>query len=275
MWTVGLLARLRRHKLWLAAGVVVATLASAAQFGVGLFPPSFKVKSIAHSTASTEVVVGTSFSLRLLYHDGYVKSLQPRAQTLADMVASPEVLGYIARAARMPASKIGVDTPLWSNLERIEQWATGDKRAAQILNERDPYRITLDNDPSAPIIYVATQAPTGAEAARLAAGVPRGLSNYVDATQNEANIPPADRYRVSQLAPVSIQPGSKSGPANVAVVTFVSVLLLWCGAILFASGLTRDLRETGANLKVRGILGRSSGNEAHRSGPSGASNPTG
>ena len=117
----------------------------------------------------------------------------------------------------------------------------GDGRQARRSdpNERDPYRITLDNDPSAPIIYVATQAPTGAEAARLAAGVPRGLSNYVDATQNEANIPPADRYRVSQLAPVSIQPGSKSGPANVAVVTFVSVLLLWCGAILFASGLTR------------------------------------
>ena len=105
------------------------------------------------------------------------------------MVASPEIRGYVARAAGIPASEIAVDTPLWTQLQRIQQWATGEKRANQIIGEGDPYRITLDNNFDAPVIDVVTQAPTANAAARLANGVVVALTTYVLRHPDRGRVP--------------------------------------------------------------------------------------
>ena len=67
-----------------------------------------------------------------------------RTYALADMVASPELAEYVARAAGLPASKIGILGPLWTDLWRSQQWASGPKRASQIIIENDPYHITIE-----------------------------------------------------------------------------------------------------------------------------------
>ncbi len=107
---------------------------------IGILPPTFKFKSLAHATASTQLAVGGPTSLSSHDHpDLYDRNLGPRAAAFADIIASPQVRGYIARAAGFPVSEIAVDPPLWDQLQRIQQWATGEKRANQIIVEGDPY----------------------------------------------------------------------------------------------------------------------------------------
>jgi hypothetical protein len=226
---------------------------------IGLLPPSFKLKPLAHATASTQVAVSAPTSLSSFnYPDLYNRNLVPRSAALADMSASPLVRGYIARAAGLPASEIAVDPPLWDQLQRIQQWATGEKRANQIIAESDPYRITLNNDLYAPIINVVTQAPTADAATRLAMGAEQGLSAYVSSVEAAAGTAPGRRVRVSQLAPITVSPAHKSGLASVAMFTFVGVFVLWCGLLLLIASVRRDVRALGVGSKVRGAFDRSS-----------------
>jgi hypothetical protein len=274
--TPGLLAQLRRHRLWLAIGVLVAGFAAASHFvAIGLLPPSIKLKPLARSTASTELLVGWHSSLRYTFPDLYLTDLSPRTAALADMMASPEVRGYVARAAAVPSSELAVNAPLWTNLQRIQQWDTGEKRANQIVTERDPYGVTLNNDPFAPVIDVVTQAPTAKAAARLAHGVAEGLRTYVSDIQTAAGTPWAGRYDVSQLVPVTVVPESMPLLANLGAFTFMAVFVLWCGLVLAVSSLARDLRAARGSSKVRAALDRSSGIPAGWSEPTRASTSTG
>lgn len=258
----GLRAQLRRHRAWLAVGMVVAAIAASSPFTtVGFVPPSIKLKPFAHATASTELAVGLESSVGSEFPDSYDTNLSPRSATLADVTASPQLLGYVARAAGIPASKIAVDAPLSTDLWRAQQWDTGEKRASQIVAEKDPYRITLDNDPNgAPAIDVTTQAPSANAAARLARGVPEGLNAYLSQIQAASRTPLSARYNVSELAPITMHPASTGQLANVAVFTFLAVFVLWCGLVLAVSSFARDLRVARPSSKVRARFDRSSGN---------------
>lgn len=257
----GLLPQLRRRWRWLAVGAIVAALAAGSHFAtIGIFPPSVKAKPFARATASTEVIVGQKPSLLYSFPDPYVRDYSPRAATLADMVASPQVLADVARAAGIPASKIFVDAPLWTQLQRDQQWDTGQKRSRQIVGERDPYRIELSDDANlqAPVFDVVTEAPTGNAAARLARGVTEGLSTYMSGLQAQAGTPLANRNLVNQAAPISVTPASKALLANVAIFTFFGVFALWCAMVLAISSVMRDVRAARVYAEVRQLFHRSS-----------------
>jgi hypothetical protein len=266
-----LLAPLRRYWVWTALGLLVAAMAAGTRFAaIGVVPPSIKLKPFAHATGSTELVVGRSLSFSHSIPDTTFSKLPPHAYTLADMVASPEVAKYVARAAGLPASKIGIMGPLWTELQRSQQWAPGPKRASQIIVENDPYHITLsvltESPPWPPIIVVESQAPSTDAAARLAAAVGTGLNAYVQHLQTSTGVPTRGRYQVTQLVPVSVAPGRRSQLASVGAFTFVAVFVLWCGVMLAVASLTRDLRETAAAAEVGEDLDRLSNSGAPAGG---------
>lgn len=258
-----LLSPLRRHWRWTVLGLLVAAVAAATRFAaVGVLPPSITLKAFARATGTTELVVGKNPSFTHSVPDTYFNNNPPRAYALADMVASPEVAKYVARAAGLPASKIGILGPLWTELQRTQAWATGPKRASQIIIEHHPYQISLnvqtESPPWAPVIDVNTRAPSTATAARLATAVGDGLNAYVRHLQAATGVPKPDRYDISQLVPVSVAPARTSQLASVGAFTFVAVFVLWCGIIIAVSSLARDLRDTAAVSKVRDVFDRSS-----------------
>lgn len=250
-----LLAPLRRHRGWTLLGLVVATMAMATRFAsVGVLPPSIKIKRFAHATASTKVVVGenSGFGFGKNWREPY-SSLSTRTYALADMVDSPEITEYVARAAGLPVSKIGIFGPQWVELQRDQQFPSGPQRDRQIIIEKDPYQITIDQEttqsgegPGAgsgpPLIDIETQAPSIEIAVRLANAVPVALRAYVEHAQATEGVPERDRYEVSQASPVSAAPARKSQLADVGVFTFFAVFVLWCGAEIAAFSLVRDLR---------------------------------
>ena len=242
-----LLAPLRQHRRWTILGLLVAFVAAVTRFAaIGILPPSIATKPFAHATASTQVVVGKPAPSRFSLLKSYNKLYPGRAYALADMVASPELAGYVARAAGLPVSKIGILGPLWTELWQQEQWSSGPKRASQIVVENDPYHITLGVDaisrPWPPVIDVATQAPTTFTAARLASAVAVGLNAYLLHLQTATGVPAQYRYDVSQLGPVSVTPARKSQMLSVGIFTFAAVFVLWCGMVVAVSSLMRDLR---------------------------------
>ena len=238
-----LLAPLRQHRGWTFLGLIVAAVAMATRFvAIGVLPPSIKMKPFPHASASTKIVLGENSAF------GYTKSsrepysaLAVRTYTLADMAYSPVVSDYIARAAGLPVSKIGILGPQWVELQRDQQFPSGPQRDRQILIEKDPYQITIDQDTTqpgegpgpgsgVPVIDVETQAPTTEIAARLANAVPAALHAYVEHMQAAWGVPEKDRYGVKQLVPVSVSPARKSPLGDVALFTFFVVFVLWCGA---------------------------------------------
>ena len=177
-------------------------------------------------------------------------------------MASPEITGYVARAAGLPVSKIGILGPQWVELQRDQQFPSGPQRDREIVLEKDPYQITIDQEttqpgegpgPGAgpPVIDVETQAPSEEIAARLASAVAPALHAYLQHTQATAGVPERERYDVSQIAPVSVSPARKSQLADVAAFTFFAVFVLWCGAQIAVFALIRDLRTTTAEMEGR------------------------
>ena len=242
-----LLDPLRRQWGWTLLGLIVAAVIAATRFAaIGILPPSVKMKPFAHATASTEAVLGNTWLFRSgsphawnpYALDAYAPyALSTRTYALADMVDSPEIMKYVARAAGLPASKIGILGPVWTELWRQQQWPSPSQRDRQIIIENDPYQITISQDSTQafegpgpgsgpPVIEVQTQAPTTETAARLAGAVPAALSAYVQRAQATEGVPERDRYDVRQLVPVSVTPARRSQLANVAVFTFLAVFVL-------------------------------------------------
>ncbi len=257
-----LLAPLRRHKAWTFLGLIVATVAMGTRFvAIGVLPPSFHVKPFPHASASTKLVLGqnSSFGYSRKSREPY-GALSTRTYTLADMVDSPVISDYVARAAGLPVSKIGILGPQWVELQRDQQFPSGPQRDRQILIEKDPYQITIDQDTTqagegpgpgsgVPVIDVETQAPTTELAARLASAVPAALHAYVQHVQAAWGVPEQDRFDVNQLVPVSVSPARKSQLGDVALFTFFAVFVLWCGAEVAVFSAMRDLRTTAVALE--------------------------
>ena len=258
-----LLAPLRQHRLLTILGLLVALVAAVTRFvAVGILPPSIAMKPFAHATASTQVVVGNAAPSRYSLLTRYDKIYPARAYALTDMVASPEIAGYVARAAGLPVSKLGILGPLWTELWQQEQWASGPKRASQIVSENDPYHITLgveaNSRPWAPVINVAAQAPTTVTAARLASAVAVGLNAYLLHSQTATGVPARYRYDVSQLGQVSVAPPRSSQMLSVGLFTFFAVFVLWVGMVVAVSSSMRDVRARLLAAKVGDGLDRSS-----------------
>ena len=257
---VGLLAALTSRPKLLVAGVIVATLAAASQFAaIGVSPPSLKFKHLTHATGSTQLFVGPDASLdstapaqRYDYQD------IPLAQTLADLMASPELRGMIGRASGIPARKIAIDAPLWTDVERIDEWPSREKRDSQIIVENAPDRIEVDLQDGAPVITLQTQAPTTAQAQALAMGATKALNRFASKLENSDRTGLPNPYHVSQLTPVVVAAAGESTNINVAAFTFASVMFIWCGAMLFLSGIADDLRVARIGTKVRDRRDRSS-----------------
>ena len=133
-----LLAPLRRHRGWTLLGLIVAAVATVTRFAtIGILPPSLNLKPFAHANASTQLVLGKapSFGYSKTSREPY-SALSTRTYALADMVYSPEIADYVARAAGLPAAKIGILGPRWVELERERQFPSGPQRDRQILIER-------------------------------------------------------------------------------------------------------------------------------------------
>jgi hypothetical protein len=205
-------------------------LSAAASVGsLRLGPPFFLKKALAASSAHATVFVDGPAELSSPKIS--VEAATTAGETLADLLPSPGLRRLIAGTARIPFSQLAVDGPVANDLQRTQQEPTGEKRSNEILSEGALYRLTIDDDYASPVLDVSAQAPSPHAAAALADAVSVALNRYLSNLELSTGVPARDRLRVDQSAPAVGDSPGHSGIAQVAFLTFLFVLLVWCGLV--------------------------------------------
>jgi capsular polysaccharide biosynthesis protein len=232
----------KRRRL-VALGAVIAALAAIlSAFTVGMFPPSLTPRTNTFATASTQILVDTPSSAFANLEEE-VEPLNTRAAVFSRFLASPLAITLIAREAGLPADAIEGQGPYEQNLPLFEQEPTAEKRSSEIIGEGAIYRLRFENNPDLPIVTVFAQAPTADEAHRLADAAPEALSSYISHIQEVQKTPIERRVEVRQLGDATGGVVNGGANAQIAVLVFFVVLVLWCLLLIPAHTIARGWRS--------------------------------
>lgn len=242
---------LTRRGLWLAlGGPVAAFVALCTVASVSVLPPSVTHSSLAFFRATTQVYVMPPGAVGSSLVQSSPTAFTGQSITLANVMSSPELRNAVARDAGIDPDRLAVDAPIPSYLPLAAQEPPGAKRATQIIDEGDPYRLTIDTNLTLPAIAITAQAPSAATAVRIAAAAQEGLAAYVTRTEASAGTPTSLRLQVRSLGPISVAGDDAGGLANVAGFAFILTLTLWCGLVITAFNVGRSVR---AARRARGV----------------------
>ena len=228
--------RLLRHRLLLAIGVALA---------IGAALLALKPKTLHHSTATTQVLVDAPSSALADIQQSVVP-LQTLATTLANFAPSPAVLNLIGQYAGLQGNQLYAEGPLVQNVPRTIQEPTALQRNVQIAGETTPYRLEFNADPNLPEIGIYAQAPTTAQAVKLANAAVAGLTEYVNSLATTAKVRDSRRVVIRQLGQATGSVDSPSASKTLAVLAFIGVFVLWCVLILVGERFVGAWRESSA-----------------------------
>jgi hypothetical protein len=191
-----------RFGIALVVSVLLAALAAVwSLYKIGLVPPSLTPRAVEMGAASTEVVVDTPDTAILNLRQGTsnLTSLNNRALLLGNVMAGLPVREYIGRRAHVAPDAINVAPPLTTDFPRpLAQ--TGDaKHTTDLLRSADQYRLSIEANPTVPVLYIHAQAPSAKAAAELANGSVDGLHDYLAAVAASDRVAPSQQVRVRQL----------------------------------------------------------------------------
>jgi hypothetical protein len=229
------LRELSQSKVGLALSVIVALLVAAqVMFSFSLLPPGIDRRSVDIASASTHVLVDTPRStLTDLRQDVYeVRSLSQRAVILGNVMASPPVRELIGARVGIPGAEIEATGPPTPDQPRAVAGLDHGRQVSEILKRPDEYRLSIQANPTVPVLDVYAEAPDVAAAESLANGADDGLDDYLESVAAERGTPEGERVDLRQLGRARgkvINPGA--GP-EIAVVVFTAVLALGCGVVL-------------------------------------------
>ncbi len=219
------LRELWRLRLGLVASVALALFAALWSIGqVGLFPPSVKSRKLEIAAASTRVLVDTPKSAIL---DLSVSTYDFRAYTnrsllVGNIMASPPVRRYIARRAHVPAEVLQVASPVTPDFPR-PLVSDGAKHTSDLLKSPNQYRLSIQSNPTVPVVDVYAEAPTADLAQQLANGAVDGMKDYLRDLGTAQAIPENEQVHLQQLGRAKgsvIDPGIGT---KVALLTFFLV----------------------------------------------------
>ncbi len=213
------------HRLGFAASLLLATLAAVWSIGdIGLFPPRIEPRVVQMASAQTRAIVDapTSAVSDLDIPTTNLPGMTNRGVLVGNMIASEPVRGYVARRAHVKAELIQIASPVTPDFAR--PLATSGKRSTKdIFKSPNAYRLSVQANPTVPILDVYAEAPTVAAAEALANGAVAGMSDYLRDLADRQDIPVSRRVHVEQLGRAEggeINPGIE---VKLAILTFLLV----------------------------------------------------
>lgn len=230
------------QKLGLAIAFLIALLASLRiVFAIGFLPPSLHEKPLGVASASTHVLVDTPRSSVIdLRQDTYsFTELTNRTLLLGNVMASAPVREYIARRAEVPADQIRIAAPLTPEQPRPITDSEHQPKTSDILKSPDEYRLSIQSNPTVPMLDIFSQAPDGDAAGRLANAAVDGLRDYLGAIANEHSTPRRDQVRLVQLGRASGGSIDSGAGIQLAMIVFLFVFAISCAAVLFIARVRR------------------------------------
>jgi hypothetical protein len=168
---------------------------------VSLVAPGIHARQLEVAGASALIVVDRPRPLvsDQLATRGDYQTLQKRAVLLGSLMTSPPAMRHVARRARIEQRRIAVVTRITANVESVLTEPASERRTSDIRDSNLPYRLEVQPHPSLPGLNVYAQAPTVAEAQRLADSSVPGLLDYERELAAREGVAPKQMLRVRQV----------------------------------------------------------------------------
>jgi hypothetical protein len=248
------LRELWENRLGFAACVALAALAALWSIAeISLTPPGIEPRVVEIASASTRAVVDspTSAVLDLDIPTTNLEGMTNRGVLVGNMIASEPVRGYVARRADVKPELLQVASPVTPDFPR--PLATSGKRTTKdILKSPKEYRLSIQANPTVPILDIYAEAPTVEAARALANGAVDGMSDYLRDLAAEQDIPAARRVHIEQLGTAHGGLINDGVSVKLAALSFVLTFALAAGTVL---ALTRVRRGWRVESFLRGGLG--------------------
>jgi hypothetical protein len=170
--------------------------------------------------------------------------LTARAMVFAQVMASQAVLEDIGKAAAVPVGEITAEGPYSGSGQKLDVVTPSEARGNQLLAQGAKYRLTFVAQENQPLITASVQAPTAADAAKLASGIYPGTVAYVAGLQKTMSTPSAQRVTIRELGPPQSGTVSSGAGATVAVAAAFGVLVLGGLILVGIEGARRRALDT-------------------------------
>jgi hypothetical protein len=221
----------RRLPLALRIGLCVLAAFVAAVLSVSsisLMPPHIHGRSLVVAGASTHVTVDLPQAKvgdsRAQVED--LDTLGRRAVLLGNLVSSDPVLKYIGRRASVDPHQIAAVTKITANVPTVMTEPDSERRAHDIADSHLPFRIEIQPSQSLPSLNVFVQAPSVAQAERIADATAPGLRDYLRDVALRKGDDPAAGVQLTQVGRARGGVISGSAKPMIAALTFMLVLAL-------------------------------------------------
>jgi hypothetical protein len=241
------LYRLAGRRMVLGFSLSLALLAAVlVVYRPTLHPLGIQPRNLQIAAASTELQIG---SLSQLPNNSIAYEQSVNAGLLAaNVMISPAVTNVVAHRLGIDPSSIDTTPPTTDNVPAalIQPGPSGGPE--DIFALPGHYKLEIQEDPTAPILFVYTQAPTGADAIKLADTASSAVIAYLKMIQTRNGVPLDHQLSVEQLG------RAEGGVAHTGGLPQI-VLLVFCGtlgcALLLFSKLSRALEPRGPRQRRR------------------------
>lgn len=235
------LQELSQNRLGVAISALLALCAALWSVGkVELLPPSVESRDLEMAAASTRVLVDvpTSTVLDTSVDTTNFNAITNRALLIGNVMASQPVRRYIGRRARVSPAILQVASPVTPDFPRPLA-SSGSRSSKDILKSPDQYRLSIQANPTAPILDVYAQAPTAEAAELLANGAVDGMKDYLAALARTQAVPSDRQVRLEQLGRATGGVLNRGVSVKVALLSFVLVFAVSCVAAVFIARVRR------------------------------------
>jgi hypothetical protein len=240
----------RMRTLWqqragVVASALLALLAALSSVGdVRLVPPGFTPRSLAMASASTHVLIDTPRSA-LFDRRQDISSLQglsDRALLLGNIIAREPVRAFIAKRAGVPLDSLQITPPLTPRQPRAPADADTQKHASDVVRSNDEYRLSIESNPTVPLLDIYAQTDDAGGAALLANAAVDGLRNYLDELARASRTPADAQIKLVQLGRARGETINRGVGVQVAVLTFLLVFALASATVVFLARIRQGWR---------------------------------
>lgn len=213
------------HRIGLIASLILALCATLWSVGkVSVFPPSVKPRVLSVSAANTRALVDAPHSavLDLKTTTQSMVGMTNRGVLIGNVMASEPVREYIGRRAGIPGELLQVASPVTPDFPRPLA-SSGKKSPRDIMKSPNEYRLSIQANPTVPIVDIYAEAPTPELAQALANGAVDGMQDYLKDVATAQHVPADRRVRLEQFGRAKgaeINPGIR---LKLGVLTFLFV----------------------------------------------------
>jgi hypothetical protein len=246
---------IRLRRLWQLRAGVAASFALAilvavwSLWKVSLVPPELTPRALEMATASTHVVVDTPRSsiLDLRQNTYGLEALTNRAVLLGNVMANGPVRDSIARRAGVPPEVLEISAPVTPKQPQARASSGSQRHTSDILESNDQYRLSIQANPTVPVLDIYAQAPTAGEAELLANSAVAGLRTYLEDLAATERTPEAKQIQLVQLGLARGEVVNEGVRWQVGLLAFVLTFGVSCATVTFLSRVRRGWRLASLN----------------------------